>query len=138
MDRLQELVRLHRIGTGAREVARLLKMGPNTERDYREALEAAGLLDGAVDDLPELAVLKEAVQQHLAKAAPAQMTSSISDWEPKVIKLAEQVSAPAPGSPGRHAAPAGRVRRQTRGRWLPESRVLSGSACPMLIDGCAS
>jgi len=90
MDRLQELVRLHRMGTGAREVARLLRMGPNTERDYREALAAAGLLDGAVEDLPELAVLKEAVQQHLAKAAPAQMTSSIAEWEPKIIRLAEQ------------------------------------------------
>ena len=48
MDRLQELVRLHRMGTGAREVARLLRMGPNTERDYRAALRAAGLLDGSV------------------------------------------------------------------------------------------
>ena len=38
MHRLQELVRLHRIGTGARETARLLLMGPNTERMYREAL----------------------------------------------------------------------------------------------------
>ena len=63
-------------------------MGPNTERDYRDALEAAGLLDGSVDDLPELAVLKEAVQRHLAKAPPAQMTSSITDWEPKIIELA--------------------------------------------------
>src|SRR3954462_11383772 len=60
MDRLQELVRLHRMGTGAREEARLLRMGPNTERDYPDALEAAGLLDGSIDDLPELAVLKEA------------------------------------------------------------------------------
>ena len=32
MDRLQELVRLHRMGTGAREVARLLSMSPNTEK----------------------------------------------------------------------------------------------------------
>jgi hypothetical protein len=31
MHRLQELVRLHRMGTGAREVARLLKMSPNTD-----------------------------------------------------------------------------------------------------------
>jgi transposase len=89
MDRLQELVRLHRMGTGAREVARLLRMGPHTERDYREALDAAGLLDGSVDELPELAVLKEVVQEHLAKTTPAQMTSSITEWEPKIIKLAE-------------------------------------------------
>jgi len=46
MDRLQELVRLHRMGTGAREVARLLKMSPNTERAYREALERENLLEG--------------------------------------------------------------------------------------------
>ena len=96
MDRLQELVRLHRMGTGARKVARLLKMGPNTERDYREALEAAGLLDGGVDELPELAVLKEAVQRHLTKQSPAQMTSSIADWEPKIIELAEAGLTPKP------------------------------------------
>jgi hypothetical protein len=68
-------------GTWARDVSRLLRMGPNTERDHRDALAAAGLLDGAIDDLPELelALLKEAVQQHLAKAAPALMTSSIAE-----------------------------------------------------------
>jgi hypothetical protein len=52
MDRLQELVRLHRMGSGAREVARLLSMSPNTERMYRLALEAVGLLAGPVADLP--------------------------------------------------------------------------------------
>ena len=61
MHRLQELVRLHRMGTGARKTARLLKMGPNTERTYREALQRAGMLDGPVEELPSLQVLKEAV-----------------------------------------------------------------------------
>ena len=37
----------------------------------------------------ELAVLKKAVQRHLAKQPPAQMTSSIADWEPKIIELAK-------------------------------------------------
>jgi hypothetical protein len=46
MDRLAELVRLHRLGTGARETARLLGMGPNTERQYREAIDAPGCLPG--------------------------------------------------------------------------------------------
>lgn len=32
MHKVQELVRLHRMGTGAREVARLLGISPNTER----------------------------------------------------------------------------------------------------------
>ena len=53
-DRLQEFVRLHRMGTSTREVARLLGMGRNTEKQYREALARAGLLKGALKDLPEL------------------------------------------------------------------------------------
>ena len=49
MHRLQELVRLHRLGGGtAHDIASSLKMSPNTERKYREALTAAGLLEGAV------------------------------------------------------------------------------------------
>ena len=52
MHRLQELVRLHRLGTGVREVARLLRMGPNTERQYRLALAQAGLLAGDAAELP--------------------------------------------------------------------------------------
>ncbi|HVZ32921.1 MAG TPA: hypothetical protein VG963_10865 [Polyangiaceae bacterium] len=47
MHRLQELVRLHRMGTGCHQVARMLGMSPNTERVYREALQRAGLWDGA-------------------------------------------------------------------------------------------
>ena len=59
MDQLQELVRLHRMGTGCREVARLLAISPNTERQYREILEAEGLLAGAVDALPALTELTD-------------------------------------------------------------------------------
>ncbi|NVJ28576.1 hypothetical protein HUW62_46010 [Myxococcus sp. AM011] len=61
MDRLRELVRLHRMGTGAREVARLLGMGPNTERAYRAALVAGGVLEGPADEVPELDALKALV-----------------------------------------------------------------------------
>jgi hypothetical protein len=89
MDRLQELVRLHRLGSGGREVARLLRMGPNTERDYRRALAAEQLLEGPVDELPELDVLKAAVERQLAKGLPAQMVSSVAEWEAKIIQLAE-------------------------------------------------
>lgn len=87
MDRLQELVRLHRMGTGDREVARLLGMSPNTERQYRRALLAAGLLEGLVGELPELEVLKRAVSQHLpAKSAP-QQTSSLQEWMDDIVAL---------------------------------------------------
>jgi hypothetical protein len=90
MDRLQELVRLHRMGTGAREVARLLAMSPNTERAYRSALAAEGVLDGAVDDLPALDVLKAAVERRLPTMPPPQMVSSVQDWESRIVELAER------------------------------------------------
>jgi len=78
MDRLLELVRLHRLGTGAREVARLLQMSPNTERRYREALQAAQLLTGPVEPLPVLSELKAAVYEQRARpAAPKQEVSKI-------------------------------------------------------------
>ncbi|MCP4500434.1 MAG: hypothetical protein GY822_10785 [Deltaproteobacteria bacterium] len=56
MHRLQELVRLHRQHVGAREVARLLEMSPNTERAYRLALVEKELLfgDGPLPELVEL------------------------------------------------------------------------------------
>ena len=54
VDRLQELVRLHRLGSGRREVARLLGVSPNTERQYREILEKEGLLVGAADQYRSL------------------------------------------------------------------------------------
>ncbi len=87
MDRLQELVRLHRMRTGAREVARLLGMGPNTERIYREALEAAGVLIGPVEDLPEPEVLKAAVEAFAPPKPKPQQTSSIEEWTGQVRAL---------------------------------------------------
>lgn len=78
MHRLEELVRLHRMGTGAREVARILGMSPNTERAYRQALEAEGLLAGPVDELATLDVLRAAVERQLPLAAPPQMVSMVA------------------------------------------------------------
>lgn len=62
---MQELVRLHRLGTGAREVARLLGMSLNPEREYRQALTKLDLLERPVDELPDLSVLKAALPQRL-------------------------------------------------------------------------
>lgn len=72
MHRLQELVRLHRMGTGAREVARLLELSPNTERSWRVALSEAGLLAGSPDALPPL----EALSKALPGKVPPQQTST--------------------------------------------------------------
>ena len=56
MHRLQELVRLHRLKTSAREVCRLLGMGRTTEFQYRKQLGAAGLLVGDPAALPAVEV----------------------------------------------------------------------------------
>jgi len=73
MHRLQELVRLRRMGVALRRVALELKMGRNTARQYCSALEAAGLLGGEATELPALEVLKEAVAVHLpSRPAPQQ------------------------------------------------------------------
>ena len=88
MNDLQELVRLHRMQVGFREIARLVRISPNTEREYRLALQEAGLLDGAVDDLPELAVLRAAVAAGKpAKPPPKQHQSSVTKWTDQVQKM---------------------------------------------------
>ena len=70
MHRLQELVRLYRMGTGVRERARLLAMSTRTERTYRAALAGAGLLEGDSKELPEADALRAAVEAVLPQVAP--------------------------------------------------------------------
>ena len=95
MHRLEELVRLHRLGETTREVARLLGMSPNTERAYREAFTAAGLLDGSVDALPSLAELKAAVLAHRPPAPlPAQQQSVLDPYRPAVAALLDKGLGP--------------------------------------------
>lgn len=90
MDRLQELVRLHRMGTGAREVARLLNISPMTERTYRTALAAEGLLAGATDDVPQLEELRAAVEKRLPAVTPPQMVSTVDELRARIVELAEK------------------------------------------------
>jgi len=90
MHLLQELVRLHRMETGAREVARLLAISPTTERKYRVALKAAGLLSGSAEDLPALDTLKQAVAALEPQERPAQEISSIEGYAEKVKELMEK------------------------------------------------
>jgi transposase len=87
MHRLQDLVRLHRMGERPRSAARQLKMGPNTARAYREALRAAGLLDGSPTDLPEADALRAAIDQHLPKKPAPQEESSIEIWTEQIEAL---------------------------------------------------
>lgn len=90
MHRLQELVRLHRQGTSAREAARLLGMSRNTAREYREALASVGLLDGLVEALPELEELKAALP---VRPGP-QERSTVEDWVPRIRVLLTRRAGP--------------------------------------------
>jgi transposase len=90
MHKLQELVRLHRMGTGAREVSRLLKISPNTERFWRTKFADAGLLDGEVDSLPDIEVLEAVLP---AKQSP-QQTSSVVEVEGEIRHLMTRGATP--------------------------------------------
>jgi transposase len=59
-------------------------MGPNTERQYRLALEQARLLGGAPEEIPSLEVLKGAVREHAPSKPPPQQVSSVLAWRPQV------------------------------------------------------
>ncbi|MCB9730871.1 MAG: IS21 family transposase [Deltaproteobacteria bacterium] len=70
-------MRPHRLGTGVRERARLLGMSTRTERRYRASLGAAGLLDGAVDSLPPLEMLRAVVEQAMPVASARPVETSV-------------------------------------------------------------
>lgn len=91
MQRLQELVRLHRQGRSARDVAKLLQTSRNTVRNYMTALSGAGLLDGAPDDLPDLAVLKAA----LPARKPPEEVSTVADWRQQVRRMVASGAGPS-------------------------------------------
>ncbi len=90
MHRLQDLVRYVRMGVGCRERARLLKMSPNTERKYRQALEKEKMLQGPEDSLPELDALRAAVLKHKPAPEPMQQTSSVESWIDDIERLVKK------------------------------------------------
>ena len=94
MDRLQELVRLHRLKVGARECARLLGLSPNTERRYREVLSAAGLLLGDGNTLPSPEVLRTAVQQAMPRKMPEHQRSEVAEWTARIKSLVKSGLGP--------------------------------------------
>lgn len=90
IHRLQEFVRLHRLGHGVREVCRLLKMGRTTEGRYRKAFSDACVLVGPVDELPALEALQAAVRTVVAEAAARQEVSSVEPWRTEVSEMVER------------------------------------------------
>ena len=94
MHRLQELVRLYRMGIGARQRARLLCMSTRTDREYREAIAAAGLLEGNPAEPPEIAALKVAVEAAKPLPEPRKVPSSIEPWLAEIRKSTEAGAGP--------------------------------------------
>ena len=94
MDRLQELIRLHRKEESCRDVARLLKMSPNTERNYRTILDDAGLLKGDEIDLPSLESIREAIESRLPQKSGAQQISSVEKWRDQIEKMHKKGAQP--------------------------------------------
>lgn len=84
MFQLQELVRLHRMGTSCHEGARLLGISPNTERPYREALDEAGLLRGEPGNLPSEEELQEVVLKLMGSGRAPPQPSSVALWDEKI------------------------------------------------------
>jgi transposase len=84
MFQLQELVRLHRMGTSCHERARLLGVSPNTERSYREALEEGGLMGSEAGDLPSEEVLQKLVVKVMGTGQVPPQPSSVAPWLEKI------------------------------------------------------
>lgn len=84
---MQELIRLHRMGTGYREVARLLAISPMTERVYRKALQQAGLLTGSPDELPSAEELNRVLAEVLPERTAPQQRSTVEAWQEEIAAL---------------------------------------------------
>ena len=86
--RLRELVRLRRLGASGREVVRLLRMSPKTERRYRGVLEEAGLLAGSPQELPSVGEIRAAVEAAMPRAGP--VPSTVEPWRERVEELLDK------------------------------------------------
>jgi hypothetical protein len=75
MPILQEFVRYHRQNEKVTVIAQRMGWDRKTERKYRRRLSQAGLLDGAVDDLPSTVELRAVLQRR--SDPPPQEVSSV-------------------------------------------------------------
>lgn len=94
MHRLQEVIRLHRLGRSGRAIARQLRIGRNTLGGYLDAVTKAGLLDGSADELPAVDVLRAIVEEHAPSKTPPEQSSSVEPWRADVTRLRERGAGP--------------------------------------------
>ena len=87
MHRLQEMVRLHRMGRSARAIARQMRVGRNTIKGYLATLCRSGMLEGPPDALPPLETLRTCVQAAACATLAPQQTSSVEPWQEAIEEL---------------------------------------------------
>ncbi len=148
MHTLQEFVRLARMGTGYRAIARMLRISPNTEREYRKALEAAGLLAGEPGELVEPDVLQAALAQHKPPRPPPQQVSTVERWHGRGRegkRAHDEVCGQGPerggedgskAQAGEHVADG--ARGQGNNRTCPRGGGAGGARAPWRIRAMAS
>ena len=94
VHRLQEVVRLHRLGRSKRQIERELRMGRRTITRALDAFEAAGLLGGEAASLPEAGELAAAMTAaQPAKPAPQQI-STVASWRAEIERLRRKGAGP--------------------------------------------
>lgn len=94
MHRLQEMVRLHRMGQSGRAIARQLRLGRNTVACYLGVFARTGMLEGPEGNLPEADVLRRAVEEHLPAGKPPGQRSSVESWRDEIERLRKKGAGP--------------------------------------------
>ena len=94
MHRLQEVIRLSRLGKSTRRIAKQLSMGRDTIHEYLAVVSKAGLLEGAVDSLPEAHVLAALVREHMASKERESVPSTVEVWRPEIERLRKKGAKP--------------------------------------------
>ena len=93
MNRLQDVIRLHRLGCSRRVIARRLRMSRDTVARYLDLFGREGVLEGASDALPEAHELKALVERRLPEP-PAPQRSSIEHLEATIAELRTRGAMP--------------------------------------------
>lgn len=94
MHRLQEAVRLHRLGQIKRQIAGQLQIGRDTLARYFVAFKKAGILDGSAEELPDTVHLRTTAAEHIARKKAKQQTSSVERWRTKIEAMAKAGAGP--------------------------------------------
>jgi transposase len=97
MHRLQEAIRLHRMGRSVRQISRQLRIGRDTVRQYFAVLAGGGVLDGAAGELPPLEVLRALLDgAGLEAKPPPKPSSSVDRWRPVIEAMLAKGASPTP------------------------------------------